>query len=338
MKTILRCLLLSLGLVVFSWFVRQAGFDRMLAGFSRLGWFLPLLLVPYGWVYLADTLGWRFAFGAGFKRRLSYWMLFRVRWAGEAFNNVAPSAYVGGEALKVYLLHKRGVSAPEATSSVVVGKTLQTLSQLVFISLGTLAFMNVIVPESNFRRAAIVVLSGGLVVVLALFWLQQRGLFTLVLNGFQRLHLHLGILESRREILQRIDRRIADFYRCDPRHFAGSAGAYLGGWLLDTVEIYLAAYLLGTPMVWMQALAIEAFIGLSKFLGLFVPGALGVQESGIVFLCRAAGLPDAFGVTYAVIRRGRETVYAVFGWAILYLEEISLKAVLKPMALEKGNR
>jgi hypothetical protein len=77
---------------------------------------------------------------------------------------------------------------------------------------------------------------------------------------------------------------------------------------------------------------------LSKFLGLLVPGALGVQESGIVFLCRAAGLPDAFGVTYAVIRRGRETAYAVFGWAMLYLEEISLKAVLKPMAVEKGNR
>jgi uncharacterized membrane protein YbhN (UPF0104 family) len=77
-------------------------------------------------------------------------------------------------------------------------------------------------------------------------------------------------------------------------------------------------------MTWLQALAVEAFISVAKVLGLFVPGAVGVQESGVVLLCRLAGLPEPFGLAYALFRRGRELLYAAVGWAWLSLEEASL--------------
>jgi uncharacterized membrane protein YbhN (UPF0104 family) len=106
-----------------------------------------------------------------------------------------------------------------------------------------------------------------------------------------------------------------------------SVCGYFTGWLLDTLDIYLVSWLLGMPVGWTQALAIEAFISVAKMLGLFVPGALGVQESGIVVVCRLAGLPDALGLAYAIIRRGRDVVYASIGWLLLYLEEATLKGL-----------
>ena len=79
------------------------------------------------------------------------------------------------------------------------------------------------------------------------------------------------------------------------------------------------------PIDFSHALAVEAFIGVAKALGIFVPGALGVQESGIVFLCYLFGLPPALGISYAIIRRGREVVYALIGGMFLYAGGLSFR-------------
>ncbi len=65
--------------------------------------------------------------------------LVRIRWAGESINTVLPSAYIGGEAAKVQLLHKRGVPRMHSASSVVAGKTAQVLAQVMFIAAGAVA-------------------------------------------------------------------------------------------------------------------------------------------------------------------------------------------------------
>jgi uncharacterized protein (TIRG00374 family) len=282
-------------------------------------------------------LGWYFAFGKNSTAGLSFFSLFLVRWTGEALNNVVPSAYIGGEALKAYLLNKKGTPLATAASAIVVGRTVQTLAQLVFIALGAIAFRQILSVAPGLWKGIFAVLIVGLMVVIVLFWLQIRGLFGGLWRLFKKLHIRLAILETENEHLHHIDRQIVEFYRTDRKYFALSFGAYFIGWLFDTVEIYLTAYLLGIPMAWIQALAIESFVSVAKFLGLFVPGAIGVQEAGIVFLCRAAGLPDAFGITYAIIRRGREVVYAAIGWLIIYSKETPLQGWVHKFVSEKRS-
>jgi hypothetical protein len=166
---------------------------------------------------------------------------------------------------------------------------------------------------------------------------QKHGLFAVTLGVARRLKLRIPALETNRDKLLRIDAQILEFYRKDRKHFFLSTGAYMSGWLLDTIEIFVVASLLGVPIHWNQALAIEAFVGVAKILGLFVPGALGVQESSIVFLCRMAGLPEGFGVVYAILRRGREVVYALIGWLLIYSEEVRLKELAGRTVLESKN-
>jgi putative membrane protein len=306
MKNQLRVLLLVLGLALFGWFIYQAGLEAIWEMITRLGWLAPILLLPYSAVYLADTWGWHFAFGRPGRHGLPIRTVLRIRWAGESVNNVVPSAYIGGEAVKVYLLHKRNVSPRNATSSVVVGRTAQTFSQLIFVALGALAFLQFVPPGSGFRKGMIVVLAGCVCVVGLLFWLQSRGLFAIALGLLDRLRVHWAVLHDNRSKLHRIDRQVRRFYRYERGHFFLSAACYLGGWTLDALESWLTGWLLDIPVTFSHAIGIEAFLGVAKVMGLFVPGALGVQESGIVFLCRAAGLPDVFGISYALLRRGRE--------------------------------
>ncbi len=117
MKRLLRYLAAALGVMLFVWFVREAGPARIVAAFVELGPRLPVLLLPYAGVYLFDTIGWAYAFPSAAGSQLSACELFRIRTAGEAVNNLVPSAYLAGEPVKVYLATKRGVGSMVVSAS-----------------------------------------------------------------------------------------------------------------------------------------------------------------------------------------------------------------------------
>jgi len=324
MKRALNLVLLALGLALFAWFVHRAGPREILATFQRLGWWLPVVLFPYLVVYLFDTLGWCFAFGAD-KQRPAFLTLFRVRWAGEAINNVIPTGYVGGEAVKAWLLHKRGFPPVSATTSVVIGKTVQVAAQVVFIALGACLALALLPAASPARSGMAIVAALAIAAVLLLFWIQSRGLFSLVQALASRLRLRW--FEKSKARLRELDDRIFRFYHENPRAFAASGAAYLAGWMCDALEVFLVSHLLGFPMDYGTALAIESFITVAKALGIFVPGALGVQESGVWLMFNFFGYAEPQAVAYAILRRGRDVVYAAIGAALLYVESGSLRGL-----------
>jgi hypothetical protein len=125
--------------------------------------------------------------------------------------------------------------------------------------------------------------------------------------------------------LRQVDADVGGFYGREPRAFALSAAAYFLGWLSDTIEIWVVSAWLGWGIPWSQALVIEAFIGVAKALGAFVPASLGVQESGVVLLFRAFGLTSTEALAYALIRRARELAYALVGLGLLWIQEHSLR-------------
>ncbi|PYJ65906.1 MAG: hypothetical protein DMF38_03395 [Verrucomicrobia bacterium] len=333
-KLTLRLIIAGAGLVLFAWFVHRTGVNTISRAFTTLGWSAPLILLPYALVYLLDTVGWRLCFGRTLSKAISFGTLFRIRWAGESLNNVVPSAYLGGEAVKVYFLHKRGLPVVEGASSVVIGKTAQVLAEVIYIALGAVAGSSIL-PANSPARAGMFAISGAATALIAmLFWLQHRGMFSTLLALTGRLRLRIRALTSRAESLRQLDRRIFDFYRNDRRRFLSSVTFYLLGWIADSLEILLVSRLLGMPLDWSQAVAFEAFIGVAKALGVFAPAALGVQESGIIFLSYLFGFPPALAVPYAIIRRARDLTFALIGGALLYAEEPALRGFAQRVARE----
>jgi len=325
MKVFWRTLFLLAGLGLFAWYLARADLRSVGDAMARLGWLAPVALLPYLTVYVVDCLAWRFCFLPGMK--VPFFTLFRIRWAGESVNNVLPSAYVGGEAVKVYLLRQHGIPAPAGTSTAVVSKTAQSVAQLILILLAALAFLQLAGEQPGLRAGMVLVLGCGGAILAGLFWMQRRGLFGSLLDVTRALRLRLGFLEHRREKILEVDQSITGFYRNHRPRFFGSTLCYLGGWLLDTVEIYLVAQLLGMPITWTQALAVEGFTGVAKALGMWVPGSLGIQESSIVMLGRLAGLPDTLSVAYALLRRAREVIFAGIGWFFLYDDHANLRTI-----------
>lgn len=333
-KTALKWIILSLGLGLFGWFIYRAGPAEIFTNLSRLGWLMPVVVMPYFLVYVLDTWGWYLAFGSYADARPAYLTLFRVRWAAESVNSVIPSAYVGGEAIKVYMLHKRGFCGMTASTSVVVSKTCQVLAEAFFIGLGALAATMWLPAGTAARGGMMLITLAAFGVTGLIFLLQRRGMFSSLHALLSRFSIRFKAFETNLPKLRKLDDQTYAFYHRDRAHFFQTTTAFLMGWLADTLEIYVMCRLLGLPLAWMEAIAIESFISVAKAVGIFVPGALGVQETGVVLLFNIFNLPMPIAVAYAIIRRGRELFYVLIGGALLYTEEASFKRAADQAAKE----
>ena len=107
--------------------------EAILHSIRQLSWRLLIVIAfPFALVNVFDTLGWRFAFR---NDRVPFGSLFSARMAGEAFNLTTPTASVGGEAVKAWLI-RHHVPLHEALPSVIVAKTTITIAQGLLLVVG----------------------------------------------------------------------------------------------------------------------------------------------------------------------------------------------------------
>ena len=306
---LLRTVLLALGLGLLVAVVARNDPAAGLASLERLSWrFVVILLFPMSLVSVFDTLGWRYAF---FRDRVAFAALLRTRLVGEAFNLVTPTAALGGEVVKVWLLRDRAPLA-ESVPSVIIAKTTITLAQGIFLLLG------IVLAAFQLGRSPLLLgmqwLLGLEVLALAIFIVAQgRGLvgWSACLLG------RLGVPQvGAGATAGRVDRALRGFYLRAPRRLALSIAFHLVAWLLGVVEAYLILGFLGVPVSVATATVIEAFgtgVRLATFL---VPASLGVQEGGFVVTFVALGLSPAHGVTFGLVRRLREIAWIALGLAL----------------------
>src|SRR5512146_2938021 len=97
-----------------------------------------IILIPSILMYVVEAYGWKITLGPS-AREVPFWRVLAIRTAGEVVNMTTPTAYVGGEPLKAYLLQKHRVPMVEGLASVVIAKTTMTIAQVLFILLGMAA-------------------------------------------------------------------------------------------------------------------------------------------------------------------------------------------------------
>ncbi len=309
-----RLAFLAVGLAGLAVIVWQAGPAAVLARLAALGPRWPLVLLPSIAVQVLDTLAWRSAFGG--RPRVPFLALVRARIAGEAINSLTPTAYVGGEPVKAYLLSP-AVPLREGLSSVIIARTLMTVAQVAFVTLG------VAVALGRFDGSGhLIAVSAGvlLAVALGLWWVvgrQQRGLVGWVVGLAARVGIRPRALEARRDAIADLDARIARFYREELGCLHASVTLYFLGWVAGTAETYLILALMGLPVDLPRAFAIEALSGLVKGVTFVIPGSLGGQEAGNLVLFAGFDFPMAAAVGYSLVRRLRELLWAAIGLVIL---------------------
>jgi putative membrane protein len=307
-----------IGLVLFGLLVWNIGVSEVAEHLRRIGWFAPLLPLPYLITALFDAKGWACAIPTTAPgQAIPLWRLALARLAGEAVNNLTPTANIGGEPIKVYLLRAHGLTTEAGLASVVVAKTALTASQIMFIFLGLPFFLHRLgwVRQGWWVLAPLLVLAYGFVMLL-IRW-QRRGLMGMAVRALRQLLPRWQRPAHWEERARQIDAHLLNFYDGNTRGFLLSTLYHLGGWLLGAGEVFLFLYLMGVTVTPTDALIIETMVQPLTAAGLVIPGALGVQEAGGVFLCRLLGLDDGAALTLMTLKRAREAFYNLIGLTVL---------------------
>jgi uncharacterized protein (TIRG00374 family) len=301
-----RYLLLALGFSTLAFLVWHIGPGRIYAAAAELGpGALLVILIPSLVMYVLEAYGWRLTLSSA-ADGIPFWKLLAIRTAGEVVNMTTPTAYVGGEPLKAYLLKRHHIPMVEGLASVVIAKTVMTLAQVLFILIGiVLAFWTLGIAGSSSQMAAAGLLTAALLSlgVAAFIFVQKRGLFMWILQTLRWLRLRIALLEAREEKHRSV--------------FYASTTVYLLGWLAEALEVYVIIFYLAGSASMPSAISIGALSVLIKGGTFFIPGSLGAQDGGNLLLVKAFGYSDVTGITFALLRRFRELVWIGIGLVCL---------------------
>ena len=318
----LKLVLLFVGLITLILIVWHVGPERIYDAAAQLGpAALFVLLLPSVFMYVIEAYAWKITLGPSAKD-IPFWRVLMIRTVGEVVNLTTPTAYVGGEPLKAYLLKKYQVPMVEGLASVVIAKTTMTIAQVFFILSGiALAFWTLGTGGSPGQTVTAALFSVGLLVLgtAAFVFVQHKGLFSWLLEFQRKLGFKIAYLEAREKKLRSLDRTILDFYRDNRLTFTSSTVLFLLGWMAEAVEAYLILYFLGSPPTALSAVSIAALAGFIKSGTFFIPGSLGAQEGGNMLLLTAFGYSEVTGITFALFRRFRELVWIGLGLLCLAL-------------------
>ena len=319
-RKVLRYLLLGLGLLTLTLLVWHIGIGNIYDAARNLGpTALVVILMPSVIMYILEAYGWRMTLGPS-AQTVPFWKILAIRTAGEVVNMTTPTAYVGGEPLKAYLLQRYNVPMVEGLASVVIAKTTMTIAQVLFILVGIAAgFWILGANGSSGQMVAAGLLSGGLLLfgIAAFCFVQRRGLFVWILETLRLLGLRIGFLESREAKLRSLDQTILHFYTDHQSKFYLSTGLYFLGWLAEALEVYVILVCLDGPTTLWSAISIGALSVFIKGGTFFIPGSLGAQDGGNLLLVKAFGYSDVTGMTFALLRRFRELVWIGIGLGCL---------------------
>jgi putative membrane protein len=283
---------------------------EIFSAIGRLSWRLGLLVTfPFVLVALLDTLGWRYAFRTD---RVGFGTLLWVRLAGEAVNMATPTAAVGGEVVKAWLL-RRHLPVDEGISSVIVAKTTITIAQGLFLLVGIVLAWLTVLP-TGLVQGMLWLLALEVVALTGFVLAQTRGMTGSITWLLRRIRVPSGRLGA---ALTRVDEGLAMFYAREPGRLLLSIAFHFVAWMLGILEAYLMLRFLGVDVSLATAGVIEAFGTAIRFATFLIPASLGVLEGGYVATFGALGLGTTAGVAFALTRRVREITWIVVGLAVL---------------------
>jgi putative membrane protein len=236
----------------------------------------------------------------------------------EAVSRLLPVASIGGELVGVRLLTQQGVDGTTAGSSVIVELVVTLASQFLFAVLGVACLL---------RFTDAIRLSGALLLGLCAALLVLTAFIAVLRNGaiFGRLErAALGLLGRNGQIPAMLlggaslDAAIRELLAAHGR-LTRALLWQLAGLVLGCAETWLALRWLGVPVGFTAALVLESLTQAAKHVFFVVPGALGVQEAGLIGVGHLLGVGPDVAIALSLAKRMREILFglpALAAWSV----------------------
>ncbi len=275
----------------------------------RLVVLAALFLLPSTVTQWAETLMWVATFG-GRAPLVGFSRMFAIRLAGEALNQATPFMSLGGEPVKAVLLTAAGEGASQGAAAVMSSRLVMTVTQAGYAC--TAVVMGLWLEPSRKELIPFAVFPGVIGLIIIGMWLAR----VVLPRAWQRWIAERPLARRHRGPLLVI-RDVLDLWRRHPRQFVAALLFSTTGWLVLAAEFWLVGWVLGLPVRWEDALVMEGLMNSVNMATFFIPGNLGSQESGLLFLGQTFQLARPVTATMLVLRRLREVAWVALGFLCL---------------------
>ncbi|HEO65103.1 MAG TPA: flippase-like domain-containing protein [Spirochaetes bacterium] len=336
-----KLILTILGISLLGYLIVSAGLQEIFGSLEKIGFNIVFVLILYLAVIYFDTLGWKYVIISK-NKSYNFWILLRIKLAGDCVSNVTPAGSLAGEPIKVHILTRYGVTFLEGMASAYMAKLLMIKGQILFVFLGLFLILTTQLnheQEILFKVVLIfvLVLSGilGVVYYLGL----NKGITNVLLKLLEKLRLNFSFIENQREKLALFDEQITYFYKNHKRDFFYSFFSFFLAWFAGSIEIYLILYFLDFPITFVQAIAIESIGTVAKGLTFFIPFNL-LQELTFIGLFKLILNTEAtdIAISCSLIRRFRELLWVSIGFFILRQFDLKLPKIFKKNKVPKDSK
>ncbi len=310
-----------------------AGVDLASTGRAllRMGAAAPLVLVPFAGGMLFDTLGVCALLralghrGTGTVGASTVRAVLPIRIATEALHLTAPAGFLVADSTAAALLETRcGVPLADGGVVALARRWLVMRAHFAYIAFGAAVGFGALASASAraFGGAWLPwVVAASALAPLAL----SAGVGTSFGGGASLSALlaaasrwpWLRTVAGRwRRGASTVDERLA---RVGAAHAATwrATGAFFVCWLLESLETAVVLRLLGAPTSFALAMGAEVGISMLRSIGNVAPASLGVQDAGYATLLPAMGVGVDVAAALVVVKRAKELVWIVFGYALL---------------------
>lgn len=309
-KNIIRISAL-VGILIFVFIVYRIGPTQIWDNIREISWRNFLVLMGLRSLYwILRTINWKVILDE-YEPGNSLIHMFAARMCSHAVSQLTPSAQVGGEAARIFMV--KCSSKKISLASVIVDKTIELLTVIVFTIIGVSIALTRIPLPGKLKTLFV-----GFVVVASLLLLfiiskQKKGLFGWLRDLLLKMRLKFKFLEKHRKTIEETDEYISDFYRRHRKAFIRVFLLYSLLILLWTTEIHVTLQFIGAHHIsFLDSFLITA-LGNLAFVVPFIPASLGVYEATYVALFALLGKGTGVGFTLVIIRRIIALLWAGIG-------------------------
>ncbi len=311
------------GILIFAFIVYRIGPAQIWDNIRQITWQNFLILMGLRLLYwILRTINWKVIFDR-YECDNTLIHMFAARMCSHAVSQLTPSAQVGGEAARIFMV--KCSSKKISLATVIVDKTIEFITVIVFTIIGVAIALTRIPLPGKLKTLLIGCVVLATLLLLFIISKQKKGLFGWLRDILVKMRLKFKFLEKHRETIEETDEYISDFYSRHRRAFVGVFLLYSLLVLLWTAEIHVTLQFIGADHITFLDSFLITALGNVAFVFPFIPASLGIYEATYVALFALLGKGTGVGFTLVIIRR----IIALL-WA-----GIGLLGMLKPGGVEK---
>ncbi len=323
---IVGALFTLLGIGLFAYLIHSVGIHEIIAGITKIG-FTGFLLIQFLYFLriLCRATAWRLSVATPYKLDLRDTLPAVI--IGEALSSLIPLGVLVSGTAKAVAVRNR-VSLVVGLSSVTMENLFYALMTGVFVCLSAVVFL------LGFQLSEVIILTIyfliGVIIFLTIFGflavIRQWHFLSKTCEWLYEIGIGKRFLEDGRAKVRLFEDLIFTFYRNHSRRFAP---------IILCQSIY---HLLGIGEAWFilsrisevvpsfyTAFLLESISRIVIIIFKFVPLAIGVDEAGAQFVTETLAIGAGIGVTFAIIRKGRNLFWIAIGLLLIIKREVSLK-------------